>query len=119
MRDALTGSWEMMATAWRVDWRKTTVALVLMVAGAAAAPLLAAALGRMTSEAAAGQAAAAVVTGAAVAGLAIASLTFSHFAHIAYSSSPGSRPTSTSSSSCCRTGRLASSTRSSLSTRTR
>ncbi|MCW2933718.1 MAG: transporter ATPase/permease [Actinomycetia bacterium] len=84
MRDALTGSWEMMATAWRVDWRKTAVSLVLMVAGAAAAPLLAAALGRMTSEAAAGHAAAAVVTGAAVAALAIASLTFSHFAHIAY-----------------------------------
>jgi ATP-binding cassette subfamily B protein len=74
----------MLATAWRVDRRKTVISLVLMVAGAAATPLLAAALGRMTDEIVGGHATGAAVAGAAVAGLAIAALTFSHFAHISY-----------------------------------
>jgi ATP-binding cassette subfamily B protein len=84
VRDILSGSWKMLATAWRVDWHKMLVAIVLMVAGAAAAPLLAAALGRMTDEIVAGSATAAALAGVAVAGLAIATLTFAHFAHIAY-----------------------------------
>ena len=84
MRDTLAGSWKMLATAWRVDRRKTVMSLVLMVAGAAATPLLAAALGRMTDEIIAGHATGAALAGVAVAGLAIAALTFSHFAHISY-----------------------------------
>lgn len=84
MKDVLSGSWKMLATAWRVDWRKMLAAIVLMVAGAAAAPLLAAALGQMTDEIVAGHATGAALAGMAVAGLAIATLTFAHFAHIAY-----------------------------------
>jgi ATP-binding cassette subfamily B protein len=84
MRDVIVGSWKMFATAWQVDWRKMTVSLVLVVAGAVAAPLLAAALGRMTDEVTVGHAGGAAVAGAAVAALAIATLTFSHFAHLAY-----------------------------------
>ncbi len=84
MKDLLTGSWQMLATAWRMDRRKTVISVVLMMAGAAAAPLLAAALGRMTDEIVAGHAAGAALAGVGVAALAIATLTFSHFAHIAY-----------------------------------
>jgi ATP-binding cassette, subfamily B, bacterial len=84
VKDVLSGSWKMLATAWRVDWRKMLAAIVLMVAGAAAAPLLAATLGRMTDEIVAGHATGAALAGVAVAGLAIATLTFAHFAHIAY-----------------------------------
>jgi len=84
VKDVLSGSWKMLATAWRVDWRKMLAAIVLMVAGAAAAPLLAAALGQMTDEIVAGHATGAALAGMAVAGLAIATLTFAHFAHIAY-----------------------------------
>ncbi len=85
MRDVLSGSWKMLATAWRVDWRKMLVAIVLIVAGAAAAPVLAAALGAMTDEIVGGHATGAALAGVAVAGLAIATLTLAHFAHIAYS----------------------------------
>ncbi len=84
MKDTLSGSWNMLVTAWRVNRRKTLVSLVLMLAGAAATPLLAAALGRMTDEIVAGHATGAALAGVAVAGLAIAALTFAHFAHIAY-----------------------------------
>jgi ATP-binding cassette subfamily B protein len=84
MRDVIAGSWKMFSTAWQVDWRKMSVALVLMVAGAVSAPLLAAALGRMVDEATSRHAADAAVAGAVVALLAIAALTFSHFAHLAY-----------------------------------
>jgi ATP-binding cassette, subfamily B, bacterial len=84
VKDVLTGSWKMLTTAWHVDWRKTLVSLVLMVSGSVAAPLLAAALGRMTDEVVKGNATGAAVAGVAVAALAIAALTFSHFAHLAY-----------------------------------
>jgi ATP-binding cassette, subfamily B, bacterial len=84
VKDTLSGSWKMLATAWRVDQRKTVISLVLMVAGAVAAPLLAFALGRMTDEIVAGHATGATLAGVAVAALAIAALTFAHFAHIAY-----------------------------------
>ena len=84
MNDVLSGSRKMLVTAWHVDWRKTLVSLVLMVSGAAAAPLLAAALGRMTDEIVKGHATGAAVAGVVVAALAIAALTFSHFAHLAY-----------------------------------
>jgi ATP-binding cassette subfamily B protein len=84
VKDTLSGSWNMLRTAWRVNQRKTLVSLVLMLAGAAATPLLAAALGRMTDEIVGGHATGAALAGVAVAALAIAALTFAHFAHIAY-----------------------------------
>ena len=84
MKDVISGSWKMIVTAWRVDWRKTFVSVVLMVAGAVASPLLAAALGVMTDEIIKGHAADAAFAGVAVATLAIIALTFSHFAHLAY-----------------------------------
>jgi ATP-binding cassette subfamily B protein len=74
----------MLAAAWRMDRRKTLLALTLIVAGAAAAPLLAAAMAWMTAAVVAGRAASAALAGVAVAALAIMTLTFSHFAHIAY-----------------------------------
>ena len=84
MRDVLTGSWSMLATAWRMDRRRTVVSVVLMVSGAVAAPLLAAALGQMTDDLFGHRTAQAVVASLIVAVLAIVSHTFSHFAHIAY-----------------------------------
>lgn len=84
MRDLLSSSWQMLATAWQIDRRKTILSVTLMVAGAVAAPLLAAMLGRMTDEIVSGHAVAAALAGVGVAVLAIATLTFSHFAHIAY-----------------------------------
>jgi ATP-binding cassette, subfamily B, bacterial len=84
MRDVLAGSWKLISTAWRMDSRKTLVSVLLMVTGAAAAPVLAAALGRMTDEIIARHSVAAAMAGIAVAALAVAGLTFSHFAHVAY-----------------------------------
>jgi len=74
----------MLATAWRMDRLKTVVSVALMVAGAAAAPILAAALGWMTDQFIGHHTATAALAGVCVAALAIAALTFSHFAHIAY-----------------------------------
>ena len=84
MRNPLSGSGNLLTTAWRIDRRRTVVGLVLMVAGAAAAPLLAAVLGRMTDAMVAGNAARATVDGVIVAVLAVVGLTFAHFGHIAY-----------------------------------
>jgi ATP-binding cassette subfamily B protein len=84
MTDVLIAAGRMIATAWRMDRRKTALSMLLMVAGAAAAPLLAAALARMTNEIVAGTWQRAAWAGVAVAVLAIVSLTFAHFAHIAY-----------------------------------
>ncbi|NBE96651.1 ATP-binding cassette domain-containing protein [Nonomuraea sp. KC401] len=70
--------------AWRADRGKTVTAFALVLAGAASAPLLAACLGAMTDHLLAGRSDAAVLAGAGVAVFAIVSLTFGHFAHIAY-----------------------------------
>ncbi|MER5263979.1 ABC transporter ATP-binding protein [Actinosynnema sp. NPDC002837] len=84
MKVLLTGAWTMIATAWRLNPRKTALAVVLMTAGAVAAPLLAAALGWMTREVVAGEVGSAVLAGVAVAVLAVTALAFAHFAHLAY-----------------------------------
>ena len=84
MKVLLTGAWTMLATAWRLNRRKTTLAVVLMTAGAVAAPLLAAALGWMTREVVAGDSGHAVLAGVTVAVPAVAVLAFAHFAHLAY-----------------------------------
>ncbi|WP_214110405.1 ABC transporter ATP-binding protein [Acrocarpospora catenulata] len=84
MRAVLTGAARMIATAWRMDRRKTIVSVVLMISGALAAPALAAALAWMTGAVVAGETGTAALAGVAVAVLAVAWLTFGHFAHIAY-----------------------------------
>ncbi|MFD7660015.1 ABC transporter ATP-binding protein [Actinosynnema sp. NPDC059797] len=84
MKVLLTGAWNVIATAWRLNPRKTAVAVVLMTAGAVAAPLLAASLGWMTREVVAGATGRAVLAGAVVAVLAVLALVLSHFAHLAY-----------------------------------
>ncbi|MFE9749389.1 ABC transporter ATP-binding protein [Saccharothrix saharensis] len=84
MKVLLTGAWAMLATAWRLNPRKTSLAVLLMTAGAVAAPLLAAALGWMTREVVAGATGRAVLAGLTVAVLAVAVLALAHFAHLAY-----------------------------------
>ncbi|QQQ73616.1 ABC transporter ATP-binding protein [Saccharothrix sp. 6-C] len=84
MKVLLTGAWTMIATAWRLNPRKTALAVVLMTAGAVAAPLLAAALGWMTREVVAGTPGRAVLAGVAVAVSAVLVLALAHFAHLAY-----------------------------------
>ncbi|NUO58477.1 MAG: ABC transporter ATP-binding protein [Hamadaea sp.] len=84
MIEALAASWRILRTAWRLDRRRAATAVVLMLGGAAAAPLMAYALGRMTNALADRDGGAAAVAGAVAGVLAIAMLTFSHFAHIAY-----------------------------------
>ncbi|MFD0206654.1 MULTISPECIES: ABC transporter ATP-binding protein [Saccharothrix] len=84
MKVLLTGAWTMIATAWRLNPRKTALAVVLMTAGAVAAPLLAAALGWMTREVVAGSVGHAVLAGVSVAVLAVLVLALGHFAHLAY-----------------------------------
>jgi ATP-binding cassette subfamily B protein len=74
----------MFATAWRIDRRKTVLSVVLILAGAGAAPFLAAALRWMTNAAFGGAAQDAALAGAVVAMLAVVALSFGHFAHIAY-----------------------------------
>ncbi|WP_037914139.1 ABC transporter ATP-binding protein [Actinacidiphila yeochonensis] len=84
MKDVLTGAWTMLATSWRINRGKTALSVVLMVTGAVAAPLLAAALGWMTDEVVGGHRSDAVLAGVVAALLAMASLTLAHFAHVAY-----------------------------------
>ncbi|MCE6996376.1 ABC transporter ATP-binding protein/permease [Saccharothrix sp. S26] len=84
MKVLLTGAWTVLATAWRLNRRKTALAVVLMTAGAVAAPVLAAALGWMTREVVAGVPGRAVLAGVVVAVLAVLVLSLSHFAHLAY-----------------------------------
>ena len=84
MRVLLSGAWTMISTAWRLNRRKTAWAVLLMTAGAVAAPLLAAALGWMTREVVAGATGHAVLAGVTVAVLAVMVLSLGHFAHLAY-----------------------------------
>ncbi|MGP3933906.1 ATP-binding cassette domain-containing protein [Nonomuraea sp. KM88] len=84
MREVFRTVRHLVCGAWRADRGKTATAFALVLAGAAAAPLLAACLGRMTDDVLAGRSGAAALAGAGVAVLAIVSLTFGHFAHIAY-----------------------------------
>lgn len=74
----------MLATAWRIDPRKTAYSLALVVAGAVAAPLLAAAMKWLTDAVVAGQVTTAAWAGVVVAALAVVTLTAGHFAHIFY-----------------------------------
>ncbi|MEU8261634.1 ABC transporter ATP-binding protein [Micromonospora sp. NPDC048999] len=84
MINLLAGCRQMLVTAWRMDRTKTVLAVLLMVLGAVAAPLLALALGTMTDAVLSGRSRDAAIDGALVAVLAIVALTFSHFAHVLY-----------------------------------
>jgi ATP-binding cassette subfamily B protein len=84
MRDVLVGAAKMMTVAWRMHRHKTVIAACLMFAGAASAPLLAAALGFVTTQVVAGRTAPAAYGGVLLAMLAIATTTFDHLAHVFY-----------------------------------
>ncbi|MEV6202605.1 ABC transporter ATP-binding protein [Streptomyces sp. NPDC051771] len=75
---------DLLRMSWRQDPRKLLVALLLMAGNAAAAPLAALWLKRLSDDVVAGQAAGAAWNGAGVAFWALGALTFAHFAHIAY-----------------------------------
>ncbi|MFF3115200.1 ABC transporter ATP-binding protein [Kitasatospora sp. NPDC057904] len=84
MKETLSGTWRLLSIAWKVDWRKTVTATVLMMAGAVAAPLLAAFLGLMTDAVVQGRGGTAGGYGIVVAILAVVTLSFGNFAHVAY-----------------------------------
>jgi ATP-binding cassette subfamily B protein len=81
---ALAGCWKLLGVCWQQDRRKTVFSVLLMLSGAAAAPLASYALSQVVSDAVGHRAAEAAWTGAILAVLAVAALTFAHFAHIAY-----------------------------------
>jgi ATP-binding cassette subfamily B protein len=84
MRDVFGGIRRMLATAWRASPAKTLTAVVLMLTGSAAAPLIAVTLAWMTNEVVTRHAGRAMLAGACVAMLAIFTATFDHLAHISY-----------------------------------
>ncbi|MGC4806722.1 ABC transporter ATP-binding protein [Micromonospora sp. DT233] len=83
-RGVLSAAWSLWRTSLRQDRRKAVTALVLVVAGAVAWPLVALMLRVLFEAANAGRPVAASLAGVAVAVLLIAGLTLGHFAHIAY-----------------------------------
>ncbi|MFI7436127.1 ATP-binding cassette domain-containing protein [Micromonospora haikouensis] len=83
-RGLLSAAWSLWRTSLRQDRRKAVTALVLVVAGAAAWPLVAIMLRVLFEAANAGRPVAASLAGVVVAVLLIAGLTLGHFAHIAY-----------------------------------
>ncbi|WP_242884646.1 ABC transporter ATP-binding protein [Actinomadura litoris] len=84
MKATVSGIGMLTAIAWRVSRRKTLTAVILMVAGTAAEPLLAASLGLMTDAVVSADPAAATAYGLWAAGFAVATLSFGNFAHVAY-----------------------------------
>jgi ATP-binding cassette, subfamily B, bacterial len=84
MSGLLVSCARLLAIAWRQSRGKTVGAVVLMLSGNAAAPAGAMALRWMTNAAIAGRPGVAAVTGAVVAALAVAALTFGVFAHVLY-----------------------------------
>jgi ATP-binding cassette subfamily B protein len=84
MGEVLTAAGRLLAMSWRQSPAKTLVAAVLMVAGGVTMPLVGLALRGLFDAVFAGETGAAVTAAPAVAALLIGSLTFSHFAHIAY-----------------------------------
>jgi ATP-binding cassette subfamily B protein len=84
MKTVLAGASRMLVTTWRIDRLKTTIAVVMMMAGAIAAPLVADALRWMTDAVVGRDGSQAAVAGIVVAVFVMVALTFAHFAHIAY-----------------------------------
>ncbi|MGD0166664.1 MAG: ABC transporter ATP-binding protein [Gaiellaceae bacterium] len=85
MREVARGARTLLGLAWRYSKPKTTLAVGLMLANYAAAPLVALSLRDLTNSAYVDHnALRAAVFGAVTAGLVIAALTLGHFAHISY-----------------------------------
>lgn len=84
MRRTLADSLNLLVLSWRQDRRRTAWAVVLMLIGALAAPLLALSVRWLIDGIVSGDETAATTAGIAIALLAVASLTLGHFAHIAY-----------------------------------
>ncbi|MFY1584071.1 ABC transporter ATP-binding protein [Micromonospora sp. WMMD734] len=83
-RGVLSAGWALWRTSLRQDRRKALTALVLVVAGAVAWPLVAVLLRVLFDAVTAGRSVAASLAGVGVAVGLIAGLTLGHFAHIAY-----------------------------------
>jgi ATP-binding cassette, subfamily B, bacterial len=81
---ALRAIGEIMTVAWRNSPGRMALAVLLMVTGGAAAPLVALALRDGINQAVAGDVGSAALTGAFVGALAICSLILQHFAYIPY-----------------------------------
>jgi len=84
VRETFQGARTLLGLAWRYSKPKTALAVGLMTASYASAPLVALSLRDLTNSAIAGDATRAALAGAVTAVLVIFGLTLGHFAHIAY-----------------------------------
>jgi len=84
VREVIRGARTLLGLAWRYSKPKTALAVGLMLANYAAAPLVGLSLRDLTNYALAGDGTRAAIAGAATAMLVIFGLTLGHFAHIAY-----------------------------------
>ncbi|MGZ4384767.1 MAG: ABC transporter ATP-binding protein [Gaiellaceae bacterium] len=84
MSEVTRGARTLLGLAWRENRRKTALALTLMVAAYASAPLVGLSLKQLTDYALAGDGTRAAAAGAVTALLVIFGLTLGHFAHISY-----------------------------------
>lgn len=84
MKDAITSTWSMLVVAWRTSPSKIVLALVLMLAGGAAWPLLAVALRAGFDAVIDGDVRAATLAAVAIAVTAIGALILQHFAYVPY-----------------------------------
>jgi ATP-binding cassette subfamily B protein len=84
VREVVVGARTLLALAWRENKPKTVLAVSLMLANYAAAPLVALSLKSLTDYALHGNVTGAEIAGAVTALLVICGLTLGHFAHISY-----------------------------------
>jgi ATP-binding cassette subfamily B protein len=84
MKESLRSAAWLLRMSWHHHRAKTAVSLILMIAGAAAAPVMALSLKMMTNAAVSGDASGAAWAGLAVAACSMGVLTLSHFAHLCY-----------------------------------
>jgi ATP-binding cassette subfamily B protein len=84
MKETLRSAVWLLRISWQQSRLKTAAALILVLGGAIAAPLMGLALKWLTNAAIAGDAATSGIAGVAVASCAMGVLTLGHFAHIAY-----------------------------------
>jgi len=84
VRELILGARTLLGLAWRYSKLKTALAVGLMTANYASAPLVALSLRELTNSAIAGDKTRAAIAGAVTAVLVIFGLTLGHFAHISY-----------------------------------
>lgn len=84
MRETFQGARTLLGLAWRYSKAKTALAVGLMTAAYASAPLVALSLKDLTNSAIEGDTTRAAIAGAVTAMLVIFGLTLGHFAHISY-----------------------------------